>query len=230
LNNEIGCRCVVGHATVAKARNVKGPSKGESVVNERNPDSGSAFQAIRAIDYSVSFARDMAAMRRFYEDIPGFPLRRELSPNWIEYRVGDNTLALARPRLTAADVPTPNGGASLQLAFKVSALGAQFVTPLRVLAGRKVRHCWIWRTPDQDRWAPLRRLEISFNQGAEWKPLISKYIGTIPPNGDACAAEQSGSAALPPTAPVTSAMMAKVGAAARHSQSAAPSAAAVWPS
>ena len=28
---------------------------------------------------------------------------------------------MARPRLTAADVPTPNGSASLQLAFKVSA-------------------------------------------------------------------------------------------------------------
>jgi catechol 2,3-dioxygenase-like lactoylglutathione lyase family enzyme len=90
-------------------------------VNERNPHSGSAFQAIRAIDYTVIFARDMAAMRRFYEDILGFPLIRELSPNWIEYRVGGNTLALARPRLTAADVPTPHGGASLQLAFKVSA-------------------------------------------------------------------------------------------------------------
>jgi catechol 2,3-dioxygenase-like lactoylglutathione lyase family enzyme len=63
----------------------------------------------------------MAAMRRFYEDILGFPLLRELSPGWIEYRVGDNTLALARPRLTAADVPTPHGSASLQLAFKVSA-------------------------------------------------------------------------------------------------------------
>jgi len=31
--------------------------------------------------------------------------------------VGDNTLALARPSLTASDVPTPN---SLQLAFRVS--------------------------------------------------------------------------------------------------------------
>jgi catechol 2,3-dioxygenase-like lactoylglutathione lyase family enzyme len=90
-------------------------------VNERNPHSGSAFQAIRAIDYTVIFARDMAAMRRFYEDILGFPLIRELSPSWIEYRVGGNTLALARPRLTAADVPTPHGSASLQLAFKVSA-------------------------------------------------------------------------------------------------------------
>jgi catechol 2,3-dioxygenase-like lactoylglutathione lyase family enzyme len=90
--------------------------------DDRNPHPGSAFQAIRAIDYTVIFVRDMAAMRSFYEGTLGFPLSRELSPNWIEYRVGDNTLALTRPRLTAADVPTPNGSASLQLAFKVSAL------------------------------------------------------------------------------------------------------------
>ena len=90
-------------------------------MNERHPHSRSVFQAIRAIDYTVIFVRDMAAMRRFYNDILGFPLLRELSPGWIEYRVGDNTLALARPRLTAADAPTPDGSASLQLAFKVSA-------------------------------------------------------------------------------------------------------------
>jgi len=60
-------------------------------------------------------------MRSFYEDGLGFPLLRELSPGWIEYRLGDNTLALARPNLTAADAATPNGSASLQLAFKVSA-------------------------------------------------------------------------------------------------------------
>jgi catechol 2,3-dioxygenase-like lactoylglutathione lyase family enzyme len=90
-------------------------------VTERNPNSGSAFQAIRAIDYTVIFARDMAAMRRFYEDILGFSLLRELSPGWIEYRVGDNTLTLALPSRTAAGVPMPNGSASLQLAFKVSA-------------------------------------------------------------------------------------------------------------
>src|SRR5262247_1891283 len=80
----------------------------------------SALRAIRAIDYTIIFVRDMAAMRRFYEDILGFSVFRELSPGWIEYRVGDNTLALARPRLTAADAPTPNGSAALQLAFKVS--------------------------------------------------------------------------------------------------------------
>jgi catechol 2,3-dioxygenase-like lactoylglutathione lyase family enzyme len=81
----------------------------------------SAFGAIRAIDYTVIFVRDMAAMRRFYEDVLRFPRLRELSPGWIEYRVGENTLALARPRLTAGDAATPAGSASLQLAFKVSA-------------------------------------------------------------------------------------------------------------
>ena len=90
-------------------------------MEEGNPHPGSAFQAIRAIDYTIIFVRDMAAMRSFYEAVLGFPLRRELSPNWIEYGVGGNTLALARPRLTAADAPTPSGSASLQLAFKVSA-------------------------------------------------------------------------------------------------------------
>jgi catechol 2,3-dioxygenase-like lactoylglutathione lyase family enzyme len=90
-------------------------------VVEQRPNSGSAFQAIRAIDYTVVFVRDMAAMRSFYGNVLGFPLLRELSPGWIEYRVGDNTLALARPSLTAADTPTPIGSASLQLAFKVAA-------------------------------------------------------------------------------------------------------------
>lgn len=28
------------------------------------------------------------------------------------------------------------------------------------------------------------RPDINFSQGAEWNPLISKYIGTIPPSGD----------------------------------------------
>jgi catechol 2,3-dioxygenase-like lactoylglutathione lyase family enzyme len=90
-------------------------------VNERNPNSGSAFKAIRAIDYTVIFVRDMAAMRRFYEDVIGLALQRELSPNWLEYQLGGNTLALARPSLTASDAPMPTGSASLQLAFKVSA-------------------------------------------------------------------------------------------------------------
>jgi catechol 2,3-dioxygenase-like lactoylglutathione lyase family enzyme len=93
----------------------------KAAVNEAKSHSGSAFQSIRAIDYTVIFVRDMTAMRRFYEDILGFPPLCELSPGWIEYRLGDNTLALAKPSRTAADPPTPEGSASLQLAFKVSA-------------------------------------------------------------------------------------------------------------
>ena len=58
------------------------------------PNRRSPFGAIRAIDYTVIFVRDMAAMRRFYEDVLAFPLLRELSPNWIEYGIGSNTLAL----------------------------------------------------------------------------------------------------------------------------------------
>ncbi|MEH2516924.1 hypothetical protein V1279_002497 [Bradyrhizobium sp. AZCC 1610] len=64
---------------------------------------------------------------------------------------------------------------------------------------------------------PLRRPEISFSQGAEWKALISKYIGTIPPTGDAFAAEQNVSSGPLPTTAVSSAMIAKVGAAASDS-------------
>ena len=79
-----------------------------------------AFKAIRAIDYTVVFVRDMAAMRRFYEEVLGFGLLRELSPDWIEYQIGGNTLALATPKRTAADELTPKGSASLQLAFKVA--------------------------------------------------------------------------------------------------------------
>jgi catechol 2,3-dioxygenase-like lactoylglutathione lyase family enzyme len=89
--------------------------------NEPSAPTRSPFNAIRAIDYTVIFVRDMAVMRRFYEDVLALSLLRELSPNWIEYGLGSNTLALARPSRTAADAPTPAGSASLQLAFRVSA-------------------------------------------------------------------------------------------------------------
>jgi hypothetical protein len=56
-------------------------------------------------------------------------------------------------------------------------------------------------------------LAISFSQGAQWKALINKYIGTIPPRGDALAVEHNASA--DPRTPVSSAIVAKVGAAAR---------------
>ena len=93
-----------------------------------------AFKAIRAIDYTVVFVRDMAAMRCFYEDVLGFALSRELSPEWIEYQIGANTLALATLKRTAADAPTPKGSASLQLAFKVD------VAEVDACADELVRH------------------------------------------------------------------------------------------
>src|SRR4029434_11310196 len=77
------------------------------------------------------------------------------------------------------------------------------------------------RTPQTTRRALAR---ISFSHGAEWEALISRYIVTIPLTGDTCAAEQSISAGPPPRTPVSSAMMAKVGDAARASPSAAQSA------
>lgn len=94
------------------------------MTNEQTNEPGRArspFSAICAIDYTVIFVRDMAAMRRFYEEVLALSPLRELSPNWIEYGLGSNTLALARPSRTAADAPTPAGSASLQLAFRVSA-------------------------------------------------------------------------------------------------------------
>ena len=62
-------------------------------------------------------------------------------------------------------------------------------------------------------------LEISSSQGAEWKALISQYIAAIPLSGEACCAvAQSMSGGPAPEKAVSSAMMAKVGAADKHSQ------------
>lgn len=85
-----------------------------------NPEKGTAFKAIQAIDYTIIYVRDMGAMRPFYEDILGLALHRELSPDWIEYQIGPNTLTLANPKRTEAEAPIPLGSAALQLAFRVS--------------------------------------------------------------------------------------------------------------
>ncbi|HVY87534.1 MAG TPA: VOC family protein [Hyphomonadaceae bacterium] len=81
-----------------------------------------AISRIRAIDYTVIYVRDMAAMRRFYSEVMHFPLERTLGEDWIEYRAGSNILALAHPRISAAakDTPVAKGAAALQLAFRVA--------------------------------------------------------------------------------------------------------------
>ncbi|MDX2204800.1 MAG: VOC family protein [Hyphomicrobiaceae bacterium] len=75
---------------------------------------------IRSLDYTVIFARQMQEMRAFYEHTMGFALHRELSPRWVEFRVGANILALTEPGGRFPDAAPPVGNLSLQLAFRVA--------------------------------------------------------------------------------------------------------------
>jgi lactoylglutathione lyase len=75
---------------------------------------------IRSLDYTVIFARQMAKMREFYGTIMGFPLHRELSPRWVEFRVGSSILALTERNSRFNDPAPPLGVLSLQLAFRVA--------------------------------------------------------------------------------------------------------------
>ena len=78
-----------------------------------------ALGQIRQIDYTVIFARDLAAMRQFYETVMEFPLLRQLSERWFEYRVGATTLALTVHGGRFDDPPPAPGALSVQLAFRV---------------------------------------------------------------------------------------------------------------
>ncbi len=70
--------------------------------------------------------------------------------------------------------------------------------------------------------APLRRRETSFSHGAVWKALMSRYIKAIPSSGDApCAVGPVIPCEPPLEMAVNSAIVAKAGAAARQTQSAA---------
>ena len=75
---------------------------------------------IRSLDYTVIFARQMEAMREFYGTTLGFALHRELGPQWVEFRVGSNLLALTQRGLVFDDPSPPVGVLSLQLAFRVT--------------------------------------------------------------------------------------------------------------
>ena len=55
-------------------------------MKDQNSPTTSPFNSIRAVDYTVILVRDMAAMRRFYEDVLCFPLTRELSLASGQYR------------------------------------------------------------------------------------------------------------------------------------------------
>lgn len=80
----------------------------------------SPLRKIRHLDYTVVFARDMRAMRRFYGEVMEFPVYHELGPSWIAYRVDASLLALTERGLMFDD-PAPEAGAlSVQLAFRVT--------------------------------------------------------------------------------------------------------------
>lgn len=81
---------------------------------------GNPVRAIRSMDYVIVFARDMAAMRRFYGEVLVFPVYRDVHPSWVEYRVGGTLLALTERGLVFNDPATPKGALSLQLAFRVT--------------------------------------------------------------------------------------------------------------
>ena len=69
-----------------------------SVARGRPPFMEHPLRAIRALDYTVIFARDLDAMRRFYTEVMQFEVYFELGGgSWIELRVGGNILALTRP-------------------------------------------------------------------------------------------------------------------------------------
>jgi catechol 2,3-dioxygenase-like lactoylglutathione lyase family enzyme len=80
---------------------------------------GHPLRAIRALDYTILFARDLPAMRKFYSDVMQFDVYHEIADNWIEFRIGSTILALAKPGLIVPDRPPPVGTASVQLAFRV---------------------------------------------------------------------------------------------------------------
>ncbi|OHV62035.1 glyoxalase [Mesorhizobium sp. LCM 4577] len=79
-----------------------------------------ALKSIRNIDYTVLFARDMEAMRRFYEDVMGFAVHSSLGEGWIAYQVGSCLLALTERGVMFDDAPTPARALSVQLAFRVA--------------------------------------------------------------------------------------------------------------
>jgi len=74
------------------------------------------------------------------------------------------------------------------------------------------------------RGAPFLWQEINFSQGNEWKALMRRYIMVIPLIGDELSVAMHGMSGWPSKKALHSAISAKVGAAARPSQKASPTA------
>lgn len=111
----------------------------------------SPLKQIRHLDYTVLFARDMPAMRRFYGETLEFEVNRELGPAWIEYRVGSCILALTERGLMFDDPETPPGALSAMLAFRVPKEAVDQCTELLrergvALVGKPTDQPWGHRT------------------------------------------------------------------------------------
>ncbi|MEL6983683.1 MAG: VOC family protein, partial [Actinomycetota bacterium] len=75
--------------------------------------------ALRTLDYTMLLCRQIAPMRRFYAEVLGLRIRREVADRYVELEVGSTTLAL-RLRSRSYDGPPPaDGVAAVQLAFRV---------------------------------------------------------------------------------------------------------------
>ena len=118
----------------------------------------SVLGRIRQLDYTILFARDLPAMRRFYTEMMGFPVVRSLGPQWTEHQVGSNLLVLTERGLMFDDVGPPAGALSVQLAFRVAPnevsacaeeLRAAGVTPLGPVTDQPWGHRTLFfRDPD----------------------------------------------------------------------------------
>lgn len=76
-----------------------------------------ALNTIRHLDYVILLCNDLEVMNRFYHEIMGFRVYRDLG-TWYELQVGSVLLTL---RLRGRDYDGEGGsGASVQLAFRVA--------------------------------------------------------------------------------------------------------------
>ncbi len=84
-------------------------------------DGRSAMEHIRALDYTIIFARDMDAMKKFYLEVMKFRIYKQLGDSWLEFALGANTFVLTpAPAGGMIKEPIPaQGVSSVQLAFRV---------------------------------------------------------------------------------------------------------------
>ena len=75
--------------------------------------------AISTLDYIIILCQDIERMKRFYQEVLGFPLSYE-GNEWIEFHVGTTRLTLRKRGRIYDGPPPPKGTALLQLAFQVA--------------------------------------------------------------------------------------------------------------